>query len=223
MPLGWAPGEHRGSGSLLLLPTGHGLLVSINHGAGKPLTHHSLQITRISAPGRAPPAQTAHHLCQRARPEQGALPVASGWFCLTPAVKRMILISPRLENSYKQHGGVECSDFTSYAVLKASRLTDFGDPEMFCVSLSAAGLHHLHALTPPPPPICCDNGTRNQCRGELGQTSGLTLSVLLPCTDPLLKPQIPISDCLFVSVLVCDTCVMLQQFLMGMGRSIIPA
>lgn len=29
------------------------------------------------------------------------------------------------------------------------------------------------------------------------------------CASPM-KPQIPISDCLFVSVLVCNTCVTLQ-------------
>lgn len=36
---------------------------------------------------------------------------------------------------------------------------------------------------------------------------------------PLLKAQIPISDCLSVSVLACDTCVTLQQLLTGLGRS----
>lgn len=36
---------------------------------------------------------------------------------------------------------------------------------------------------------------------------------------PLLKAQIPISDCVSVSVLACDTGVTLQQLLTGLARS----
>lgn len=42
--------------------------------------------------------------------------------------------------------------------------------------------------------------------GVAGANFWASLSVPLPCMHLLLKPQIPISDCLFVSVLVRDTC-----------------